>query len=145
MTRRRAITTAILALSVALALAGPAAARLRWHACPEASGPRCTTVRVPLDRSGAFAGSVDLHVARVAFTRRRDSFLMYLSGGPGGAGVIEMVDVMIARHRRQWAAALPGDRAGRPAALDRGRGGVRAAARPAARVLHDARHGRRYG
>src|SRR5215218_9783174 len=95
MTRPRAITTAMLALSVALALAGPGAARLRWHACPEASWPRCTTVRVPLDRSGAFAGSVDLHVARVAFTRRRDSFLMYLSGGPGGAGVIEMVDVMI--------------------------------------------------
>jgi len=95
MTRPRAITTAMLALSVALALAGPAAARLRWHACPEASWPRCTTVRVPLDRSGAFGGSVDLHVARVALTRRRDSFLMYLSGGPGGAGVIEMVDVMI--------------------------------------------------
>src|SRR5215213_5800338 len=96
MTRRRAITTAVLALSLALAVAAPAAAASRrWHACPEASGPRCTTVRVPLDRSGAFGGTVDLHVARVAFTRRRDSFLMYLSGGPGGAGVIEMVDVMI--------------------------------------------------
>ena len=39
-------------------------------------------------------GQVDLHVARVAFARRGDSFLMYLSGGPGGAGVYEMIDVL---------------------------------------------------
>ena len=49
------------------------------------------TVRVPLDRSGALAGRVDLHVARVARARRRGAFLMYLSGGPGGAGVYEMI------------------------------------------------------
>jgi pimeloyl-ACP methyl ester carboxylesterase len=90
----RAITTAALALLAALVVCTPAAAKLRWHGCPEAEGPRCTTVRVPLDRSGALPGSVDLHVARVAFTRKRDSFLMYLSGGPGGAGVIEMIDVL---------------------------------------------------
>src|SRR5215218_1304978 len=95
--RRRAITTAALALW--LALATPAAAELPWRACPEANGPRCTTVRVPLDRSGALRGSIDLHVARVAFARGSDSFLMYLSGGPGGAGVIEMVDVMIELRR----------------------------------------------
>ena len=110
-------------------ICAPAAAKLRWRGCPEAEGPRCTTVRVPLDRSGALAGHVDLHVARVAFARRRDSVLMYLSGGPGGAGVVEMIDVLFelpradarlhgdrlrpARHRAQRAAALPGDRARR--------------------------------
>jgi pimeloyl-ACP methyl ester carboxylesterase len=49
---------------------------------------------VPLDRTGAVRGHVDLHVARVAFARKRDAFLMYLSGGPGGAGVYEMIDVL---------------------------------------------------
>src|SRR5918996_6231775 len=90
----RAITTAAIALVATLAICAPAAAKLRWHRCPEAGGPRCTTVRVPLDRSGALAGDVRLHVARVAFRGKRGPFLMYLSGGPGGAGVIEMVDVL---------------------------------------------------
>jgi pimeloyl-ACP methyl ester carboxylesterase len=90
----RAITTAALALLAVLALSAPAAAKQHWHGCPEADGPKCTTVRVPLDRSGALPGHVRLHVARVAFARKRGSFLMYLSGGPGGAGVVEMVDVL---------------------------------------------------
>src|SRR5688572_20999557 len=90
----RAITTAALALLATLAVAAPADAKRRWRPCPEADGPRCTTVRVPLDRAGAMKGHVDLHVARVAFARRSDSFLMYLSGGPGGAGVYEMIDVL---------------------------------------------------
>jgi len=90
----RAITTAALALLATLALGAPAEAKRSWRGCPEADGPRCTTVRVPLDRSGAVTGRVGLHVARVAFARKRDSHLMYLSGGPGGAGVYEMVDVL---------------------------------------------------
>jgi pimeloyl-ACP methyl ester carboxylesterase len=100
----RAITTAAIALLAVLAVAAPAGAAQRtqptssagtgWRSCPEADGPRCTTVRVPLDRTGAVPGHVDLHVARVAFARERGSFLMYLSGGPGGAGVYEMVDVL---------------------------------------------------
>jgi pimeloyl-ACP methyl ester carboxylesterase len=89
---RRAITTAALALVVVLC-AG-ASAEARWRPCPEGDRSRCTTVRVPLDRSGAVKGKVGLRVARVAFARKRDSHLMYLSGGPGGAGVIEMLNVL---------------------------------------------------
>ena len=47
---------------------------------------------VPLDRSGAVPGSVPLRVARVG--RQGGPVLMYLSGGPGGAGVSEMLAVM---------------------------------------------------
>ena len=90
----RAITTAALALLAALALGAPAEAKLRWRSCPEADGPKCTTIRVPLDRSGGLEGHVALHVARVAFARKPGSHMMYLSGGPGGAGVYEMVDVL---------------------------------------------------
>ena len=86
--------TGVLAAFVAVALAGPAEAKLRWRGCPEATGVRCAKLRVPLDRSGALPGSVDLRVARVKFRRPRGPFLMYLSGGPGGAGVVEMIDVL---------------------------------------------------
>ena len=90
----RATTTVVLALLVALATAAPASAKVRWHRCPDVDGPRCATVRVPLDRSGGLAGQVELNVARVAFARKRSPHLMYLSGGPGGAGVFEMIDVL---------------------------------------------------
>jgi pimeloyl-ACP methyl ester carboxylesterase len=99
---RRAITTAALALLVVLCAGASAEARTQptssagtgWRPCPEGGGARCKTVRVPLDRSGASKGKVGLHVARVAFARKRGPFLMYLSGGPGGAGVYEMLDVL---------------------------------------------------
>ena len=51
---------------------------------------RCAKLRVPLDRTGGLPGSIDLRVARVRLSdKRRPPFLMYLSGGPGGAGVVE--------------------------------------------------------
>jgi pimeloyl-ACP methyl ester carboxylesterase len=83
------------ALLVLLLWAAPAEAKLKWRGCPEAEGVRCAKLRVPLDRSGATPGKVSLRVARVAFSRKRDSHLMYLSGGPGGAGVVEMIDVLL--------------------------------------------------
>src|SRR5215216_4474256 len=85
----RAITSALLAL---LLLPGAADAKLRWGRCAE--GPECARVRVPLDRSGGLPGSVSLRVARLDLPPRGGRHLMYLSGGPGGAGVVEMVDVM---------------------------------------------------
>jgi pimeloyl-ACP methyl ester carboxylesterase len=87
----RAITAAALALLLLLPAA--AEAKLRWGRCAE--GPECTRVRVPLDRSGGLPGSVSLRVARLDLPPRgRGGHLMYLSGGPGGAGIVEMVDVM---------------------------------------------------
>jgi pimeloyl-ACP methyl ester carboxylesterase len=91
MAARAAITTTVLA---ALAFAAPAEAKPRWRACPE--GPECTRVRVPLDRSGSLPGSVSLRIGRTTLAPRGSGHLMYLSGGPGGAGIIEMVDVTYA-------------------------------------------------
>jgi len=92
MTMRPAMTTAVLAL---LVLAAPAEGKLRWRGCPEAEGVKCARLSVPLDRSGATPGKIPLRVARVALSRRRGHYMMYLSGGPGGAGVIEMIDVLL--------------------------------------------------
>jgi pimeloyl-ACP methyl ester carboxylesterase len=49
-------------------------------------------VAVPLDRSGAVSGSVRLRVARFSTPRGKPT-LLYLSGGPGGAGVREFAGV----------------------------------------------------
>src|SRR3954470_6578631 len=88
-TARRAILSALIAL---LALPNAAHAALRWHACADFGDVRCATLKVPLDRSGADRGTVKLRIARTG--RSKGPTLMYLSGGPGGAGVSEMVGVM---------------------------------------------------
>jgi pimeloyl-ACP methyl ester carboxylesterase len=92
MTSWRAITTAVLAL---LLLPGVAEAKPPWGSC----GPDCARIRVPLDRSGALAGRVSLRVMRVDFAKRGSPHLMYLSGGPGGAGIAEMLSVVFAVPR----------------------------------------------
>ena len=75
-----------------LAAPGPAEARLRWSACGDVEA-ECARVRVPLDRSGAVPGSVPLRLARYGEPSRKP-VLLYLSGGPGGAGVREFADVL---------------------------------------------------
>jgi pimeloyl-ACP methyl ester carboxylesterase len=84
----RAVLLALLAL---LALPTAASAELRWRACVDARGVRCATLDVPLDRAGVDPGTVPLRIARIG--RTSGPTLMYLSGGPGGAGVSEMLSV----------------------------------------------------
>jgi pimeloyl-ACP methyl ester carboxylesterase len=75
-----------------LAAAAPATARLHWSGCGDVEA-ECAKVRVPLDRSGGLPGAVKLRVARYSPPSRRPT-LLYLSGGPGGAGVEEFSDVL---------------------------------------------------
>ena len=70
-----------------------AQARLRWYRCHDLSSARCAMLSVPLDHSGVVAGSERLRLARFSSPRRRPT-LLYLSGGPGGAGVRELDDVL---------------------------------------------------
>src|SRR3954454_1522815 len=87
-TVRRAVLLALLSLLVL----PHAAQALTWSACPDFSGVRCATVTVPLDRTGADPGQVPLRVGRIG--KSTGKTLMYLSGGPGGAGVSEMLGVI---------------------------------------------------
>ncbi|HWK25758.1 MAG TPA: alpha/beta fold hydrolase [Solirubrobacter sp.] len=100
-TARRAVLLALLAL---LALPSASQAALRWGSCTDLRGVRCSSLTVPLDRSGVDPGSVNLRIARAGKTS--GPTLMYLSGGPGGAGVSEMLAVlsMLPRleSRFQW-------------------------------------------
>ncbi len=81
--------------AVALALVvlpAPAMASLRWSGCGDVEA-ECARVPVPLDRSGAVKGSVPLRIARYSEPSDKPT-LLYLSGGPGGAGVREFADVL---------------------------------------------------
>ena len=85
-----------------------ASAELDFKPCPGAPGPRCATLRVPLDRTRRAPGEVPLRIARLHSPAARPT-LVYLSGGPGGAGIEEMLSVHAARARSsRCATALVG-------------------------------------
>jgi pimeloyl-ACP methyl ester carboxylesterase len=87
------VTRAVLCVAALALFVFPSAAsaRLRWKGCGDVEAA-CTRVAVPLDRTGAVAGSVRLRVARFSTPRGKPT-LLYLSGGPGGAGVREFAGV----------------------------------------------------
>ena len=89
----RSALGALTALLLVLALPSAAPAALNWRSCRAATGAQCTTLRVPLDRSGSLPGTVALRLARLPAGSARPT-LVYLSGGPGGAGIEEMLAVM---------------------------------------------------
>src|SRR5215217_4418578 len=84
---------ALAAIATLFALPGAASAAVTWRSCRLAVGAECATLRVPLDRSGTLPGSVPLKLARLPARASRPT-LVYLSGGPGGAGIEEMLAVM---------------------------------------------------
>ena len=91
---RRLILGALLALAALMALPSAAHAALQWRSCVDFNGVRCATLDVPLDRADTMPGTIPLRIARVGKTS--GPTLMYLSGGPGGAGVSEMLGVLSA-------------------------------------------------
>src|SRR5215210_2325787 len=98
------IRTSLLTALALLALPAVASAELRWRGCSGAAlgTTRCATLTVPLDRSGGLPGTVPLRVGRLPGGAGKPT-LMYLSGGPGSAGLEEMVsvvDYVVELHRR---------------------------------------------
>ena len=91
--RTRIVLGVLAALAAVLALPGVAGAALSWRSCRAATGAECATLRVPLDRSGSMPGTVPLKLARLPADGSRPT-LVYLSGGPGGAGIEEMLAVI---------------------------------------------------
>jgi pimeloyl-ACP methyl ester carboxylesterase len=91
-TARKAVLPALLALTALLALPNVASAALQWGSCVDFSDVRCATLTVPLDRAGVDPGTIDLRLGRAG--KAGGPTLMYLSGGPGGAGLSEMLSVV---------------------------------------------------
>src|SRR3954469_23989332 len=90
MARRVGVPT-LLALIAVVSLPHAAEA-LTWRTCPDFDSVRCATLTVPLDRAGVDPGTVPLRVARTG--RSSGPTMMYLSGGPGSAGVSEMLAIV---------------------------------------------------
>ena len=117
-----------------------ASARLRWTGCGDVEAA-CTRVARAARPHGRGARARCGCGSRASATPRGKPTLLYLSGGPGGAGVREFADVLFelgraraplpahllrpARHRLLGAAPLPGARA-RPARCARTRAARRA-------------------
>src|SRR3954469_14360272 len=91
-TARKAVLPAVLALAALLALPNAAGAALNWGPCVDFREARCASLTVPLDRSGVDPGTIDLRIGRAG--NLDGPTLMYLSGGPGGAGLSEMLSVV---------------------------------------------------
>ena len=70
----------------ALLVAAPAPHLEHPHACPDAPGFTCSTLRVPLDHARPARGTLSLAVA-VEDGNGRRPFLLLLTGGPGQPGV----------------------------------------------------------
>src|SRR3954471_17051370 len=91
-TARRAVLPALVVCAALLALPNAAGAALQWGSCVDFSDVRCATLTVPLDRAGVDPGTIDLRLGRAG--KAGGPTLMYLSGGPGGAGLSEMLSVV---------------------------------------------------
>src|ERR1700743_2061297 len=89
---RRVALPALVALAALLAMPHAALAAFQYSGCTDFKGVDCAHLVVPLDRTGTVPGTVKLRMARIG--RKSGPTLMYLSGGPGGAGVSEMLSVM---------------------------------------------------
>ena len=88
MPRRKLTTTLAGSLLIGLLLATHAstAAALTFGACPDSAGLSCTTLPVPLDRTGAAPGTIALSVERkAAGATQSQSAVLALAGGPGQA------------------------------------------------------------
>ena len=85
----REVLLALVALVAAAAIAPPAGAAA-FHPCPSKTGFDCTTVWVPLDRTGVTPGRIPLRVERLRAGRQpyRGVFI-FLSGGPGQEGIFD--------------------------------------------------------
>src|SRR5262249_60099474 len=69
----------------------PAAAHAVFVPCGQ-NGLECTTVNVPLDRSGATPGTVSLHVEELPAPGKPRGVLFFVAGGPGqaSAGTVQL-------------------------------------------------------
>jgi pimeloyl-ACP methyl ester carboxylesterase len=85
--RRILLLCAAGGLATAAAAPANAAAAVSWRPCPRPSSLQCATVPVPVDRSGAAPGTIELAIYRARARGRRRGTLLLLPGGPGDSGL----------------------------------------------------------
>lgn len=65
---------------------------LDWKACEPSSSVECATMTVPIDWARPSTGTIDVAVARIKATGKREGTLVFMPGGPGGSGVNRLLD-----------------------------------------------------
>jgi len=109
----------VLALSLLLHTAGPA---LRDPApCPGVTGYTCSTLEVPLDRTGRRRGTLHLRVGAADNVKAPRGVLLVLSGGPGQPGLPildRFVDKALAAEQRTYRIVVFDQRGTGAGALD---------------------------
>ena len=90
--RRRVAIAFVLCATVCVLVVAEAAAAGPFKACAPGSPLLCARITVPLDRSGAVPGTVNLHVERLRSRGPREGALLALAGGPGEAATPYVFD-----------------------------------------------------
>jgi pimeloyl-ACP methyl ester carboxylesterase len=99
-------SVAVATLVAAVAGAGNAgAATTAFVPCHGASGVLCTTVTVPLDRSGAVPGTIPISVEELPARGTPRGTMMLLAGGPGQASALAFD---LAELGTRWQSIFPG-------------------------------------
>jgi pimeloyl-ACP methyl ester carboxylesterase len=109
----------VLALTLLLQASGPA---LRDRApCPGVTGYTCSTLDVPLDRTGRQSGTLHLRVGAADNVKAPRGVLLVLSGGPGQPGLPlldRFVDKALAAEKRTYRIVVFDQRGTGAGALD---------------------------
>src|SRR3954471_5566921 len=95
--RYRATLLAAFVSGVALCLSPAAHAATASRPCDsifDLPGAKCGTVKVPIDRTGKVAGSVDVFYERIPAKKKSKSTIVVFPGGPGAATSILGYDVL---------------------------------------------------
>jgi pimeloyl-ACP methyl ester carboxylesterase len=108
------------ALTGAAALVAPAPRLTGSHACPGAVGFSCSTLTVPLDRSGRRPGTLQLAVAASDNTNAPRGDLLLIAGGPGQPGLplLPRIDRILGAERKAYRIVVYDQRGTGAAALD---------------------------
>jgi pimeloyl-ACP methyl ester carboxylesterase len=104
----------------AATFATPAPRLTGSHPCPGHAGFTCSTLSVPLDRTGHRPGTLRLAVAAADDTDAPRGVLLVLAGGPGQPGVplLDRVDRIVGRERSAYRVVVYDQRGTGAGALD---------------------------
>ncbi len=90
--RRRVAIAFVLCATACVLLVPEAGAAGPFKPCSPGSPLLCARITVPLDRSGATPGTVNLHVERLRSRGKREGAFLALAGGPGEAATPYIFD-----------------------------------------------------
>jgi pimeloyl-ACP methyl ester carboxylesterase len=90
--KRGSVLLAALLLTGFATTTATAAPAVGWKPCDVKPAVECASVTVPIDYANPATGTIDVAIARVKATGRKQGTLFYMPGGPGDSGVEQIQD-----------------------------------------------------